>query len=171
MTRLTDSTGKYTEDPWCGRSDNSIIARKEKLWENSFKMRGYRGKKKAEKERTKVTQRKQQCCGVTLSSCPTCSCGTVGKKEHVLCLSHCISFHSDTMTWICHGLECSGSCSFVVALLQAQEVLEKNLLGIWNRSSHHNGEVHSSVGVLIRRHCDDKHDTRFMHLASSFFLL
>lgn len=116
-------------------------------------------KKTSEKGRTKVTQRKQRCCGVPSSSCLTCSCSTVGKKEHVLCLSHCISLWHD-------DLECPGTCPVVVAVLQAQEILEKYLVGSWGRSLHHSGEVHSSrVGVLIRRHCDDKHDTKIQAFA------
>lgn len=120
------------------------------------------GKKKTpvEKEKTKVTQRKPQYCGIPLTSWLACSCSTVGKKEHVLCLSHW--FHSGTMTWICRapGTRAFRRVSAVVALLKAQEFLEKYLLGTWGRSLHCSEEVHSSVGVLIRRHLDDKHDTK-----------
>lgn len=69
------------------------------------------------------------------------------------------------------GLECPCTCPVVVPLLQAQEILEKYLLGGWGRNLHHSGEVHSSrVGALIRRHCDDKHDTKIQAFAIIIFL-
>lgn len=78
--------------------------------------------------------------------------GTCATAAH---LSHCISlWHGDL------DLPCSGTCSVVVALLQARGILEKYLLGSWGKSLHHSEEVHLSVGVLIRRLFHDKHDTK-----------
>lgn len=51
-------------------------------------------------------------------------------------------------------------CSVVVILLQAHEILEKYVLDSWGKSLNHSREVHSSVGVLIRRIFHDKYDTR-----------
>lgn len=38
--------------------------------------------------------------------------------------------------------------------------LENYLLGSWGKSLNHSREVHSSVGVLIRRVFHDKYDTK-----------
>lgn len=71
---------------------------------------------------------------------------------------------------VLRGPEHSDKCSVGVALSQAQEFLEKYLIGIWGRSLHHSGEVHSSVGVLIRRRFDDKHDTKIQAFVVIIFL-
>lgn len=67
------------------------------------------------------------------------------------------------------GLGCSGTCSAVVALLQAQEVLEKCVLGSWGRSLHHSGEVHSLLEFLSG-HFDDKHVTKIQAFIIIIFL-
>lgn len=57
-------------------------------------------------------------------------------------------------------------CSVVAALLQAQEILEKYLLGSWGRSLCHSGEVHCLLEFLS----GDKHDTKIQAFAIIIFL-